>query len=193
MDTAKPGNLSRRAESAGTTEDPRCMGMEHFVVACYEKLDELDRSKHTWCFGGPAWEFAHRFTRECIQTASHFSMQKSDLSNLERARLVDIALWANEIGQCLRRSPRRPLTIKIRLSSTVAQLRWQEDTLTLDVNRHGARMECQNVVNVGDVLNVLRLDNGGQAALRVVWHRPDPSGAQQIGVEIVGKEDFWLP
>lgn len=188
-----PNSLSRRGESAGTIEDLRHIGMEPFVVASYAKLGELERSKHTWCFGGPAWEFAHRFTRECIQAATHYSMQEPALSNLERARLIDIALWANEIGQCLRRSPRRPLNIKIRLSSMIGDAHLQEDTFTLDVNRHGARMKCQNPVDPGDMLNIVRLDNGDQTAVRVVWRHPDPSGAQQIGVEVIGQEDFWLP
>ena|SRR5579863_1880204 len=131
-------------------------------------------------------------SRECIQAATHYSVQDPDLSNLERARLIDIALWANEIGQCLRRSPRRTLAIKIRLSSTIAETHWQEDTLTLDVNRHGARMKCKNPVDDGDTLNIVRLDNGDQAAVRVVWHRRDTTGVQQIGVEIMSEEDFWL-
>jgi hypothetical protein len=182
--------LSRDTEYAGTIEDLRCMGMNHFVVTSYQKLDELDRSKHTWCFGGPAWEFANRFTRECIQAATHFSAQNPDLSNLERARLIDISLWANEIGQCLRRSPRRPLTIELRLTSEIPERCWQEDTHTLDVNRYGARMKCENAVHAGDVLSVLRLDNGDETGLRVVWCHPSATGGQQIGVEVIGETDF---
>lgn len=92
-----------------------------------------------------------------------------------------------------RRSPRSPLAIPIRLISEKAGKCWEEDTHTLDVSRHGARTTCQNVVEEGDILKVLRLDNGEQFEGRVVWQRQTDSGTQEIAVEINGDKDFWIP
>jgi hypothetical protein len=169
------------------------MCLSHFIGACYDKLEQMARSTHTWSVGGPAWESARRFTRECRQIATNFSKQNSGLSNLERARLTDIAIWATELGRCLRRSPRSPFVIPIRLISEIPGRSWAEETYTIDVDRHGARIRCQNVVKNSDVLKILRPDTGETQESRVVWQRKLTSGAQEIGIEFLGDNNFWDP
>jgi hypothetical protein len=180
-------------QSSGTVDDLQLMCVAHFISTCYEELEEMQRSMRTWAFGGPDWESTRRFTQECSQAATNFIDQKRDLSNLERARLTDIALWATELGRQLRRSPRTPLSIAIRLVSDTPGRCWEENTITLDVNRHGARTICRNVANKGDILQIFRLDTGEQVESRVVWQRQTAPGAQEVGLETIGDKDFWIP
>lgn len=169
------------------------MCLTHFIVSCYEKLEQMARSTHTWSVGGPAWESARCFTRECKQIATNFSKHNSGLSNLERARLTDIAIWATELGRCLRRSPRSPFTIPMRLISEMPGRSWVEETYTVDVDRHGARIRCQNVVKTGDILKIFRPDTGEQEESRVVWQQKLPSGIHEIGIEFLAAKNFWDP
>jgi len=162
------------------------MCLAHFVNSCYARLEELSRSTHTWAIGGTAWESARDFVRECVQTATRFSQHVPAPSNLERARLVDIATWATELGRRLRRSPRNPVAITIRLmSEQPGGLYWEEETYTLDISCHGARMNCKHAVKNDDVLKVLRLDTGEQLEARVVWHRLTSSGSYELGIEFL--------
>ena len=161
------------------------MCLTHFIKTCYRELDELNRSTHTWSVGGPAWESARIFFQDCVQIAASFSQQKSNLSNIERAQLVDISIWASELGQRLRRGPRNPLAIAIRLSSEMPGHRWQEETYTLDINRHGARANCQHAVKKDDILTVQRLDTGEQMDARVVWQRQTRYYTHEFGMEFL--------
>ena len=182
-----------QCSGSGKADDLQHMCLAHFIVTCYQKLEQMARSTHTWSVGGPAWESARRFTMQCRQIATNFPKQNSDLSNLERARLTDIAIWATELGRCLRRSPRSPFAIPIRLISEMPGRSWVEETYTVDVDRHGARTRCQNAVKHGDLLKILRPDTGGEEESRVVWQRKLSSGAHEIGIEFVGANNFWDP
>jgi hypothetical protein len=182
-----------RCSGSGAAADLQHMCLSHFIVTCYEKLEQMARSTHTWSVGGPAWESARRFTMQCKQIATNFPKQNSGLSNLERARLTDIAIWATELGRCLRRSPRSPFAIPIRLISEMPGRSWVEETYTVDVDRHGARTRCQNVVKNGDILKIFRPDTGEQEESRVVWQQKLPSGGHEIGIEFLGAKNFWDP
>jgi hypothetical protein len=157
----------------------------HFVANSYEKLEKLSHSTHTWSVGGEAWESARNFVRECVQSATSFSQKNTAISNLERARLVDIATWATELGRRLRRSPRNTLANTIRLISERPGHCWEEETYTLDISLHGARTKCRHTVKREDILKVLHLDTLEQVEARVVWQRSTTSGAQEIGIEFL--------
>jgi hypothetical protein len=170
---------------SATALDVRYVCLGHFISICYENLEELSQNTRKWSFGGTQWEFARRFTQECIEGAISFSRQSPELSNLERARLLDLLLWSTELGKRLRRSPRAPEAANIRLISEKPGNLWVEETRTLDTSQHGARTQCQHTVKNDDILKVLRLDTGEQAQARVVWHRPTASGAQEVGLEFL--------
>jgi hypothetical protein len=172
-------------QGSGTVVELRQLCLAHFISTSYGKLQELSQSTHTWTVGGTAWEFARDIIQDCVQTATHFSQAGSNLSNLERARLMDIAIWATELGRRLRRSPRSPKVIAIRLISEKPGNCWEEETYTLDISRHGARTKCQHKLKKDDTLKVLRLDTQEQVESRVVWHRPIKSGAQEVGIEFL--------
>jgi hypothetical protein len=172
-------------QSTGTAPNLRGMCLAHFISTCYGKLEQLSRSTHEWFVGGTAWESAHSFVQECVQTATNFSQQTAEISNLERARLVDITIWAAELGRQLRRSPRNPLAISIRLISEMPGHCWEEETQTLDISRHGARTQCQHTVKNDDILKVFRLDTMEQLEARIVWQRQRAAGTQEIGIEFL--------
>lgn len=164
------------------------MCIAHFITACYQKLEEMNRTTHTWSVGGAAWESARRFVQDCVQTATGLSRQSHGLSNLERARLADIAIWAAELGRQLRRSPRSTLAIPIRLISEGPGNSWEEEMCTLDISRHGARVICHHVAKDDDILKVHRLDTLEQVEGRVVWQHQTTSGTQEIGIEFLRVE-----
>ena len=170
---------------AGTVADLGQLCLTHFISTCYGKLEELSMSTHNWSVGGAAWESARDFIQDCVQTATRYSQESSNLSNLERARLMDIVIWATEVGRRLRRSPRSSEVIAIRLISEKPGYCWEEETYTLDISRHGARLKCQHKLKKDEILKFFRLDTNEQVESRVVWHRTMKSGAQEVGIEFL--------
>lgn len=176
-------------QRSSTVFDLRQMCLEHFITTCYEKLEVVSKNRQLWSVDGTAWESASHIIQECGQRAGDLSQQKSELSNLEHARLLDIALWAAELGQQVRRSRRSPLAIAIRLISERPGGYWEEETHTLDISRHGARMNCQHAVKNAEILKVVRIVTGEQTEARVVWQRLTTPGTQEIGIEFINGGD----
>jgi len=185
VQTAEQCSVPECQQSSTAAPSLGRMCLKHFIKASYRTLEELNRSTHTWSVGGAAWDSARRFVQECVQIATSFTQQKIQVSNLERAQLVDITIWAAELGHRLRRSPRNPLAITIRLISEMPGQMWEEETYTLDLSRHGARTKCQHVVKNDDVLRVVRLDTAEQLNARIVWQRQKTPGTQEIGIEFL--------
>ena len=86
------GCLEHGATALGN-EDLCC---DHFVLRCYEFLQQIDaeRGKHSIDFV---------FTTDlkdsvnnCLHGALEISLRSEALSNLQKARLLDIMLWAGE-------------------------------------------------------------------------------------------------
>jgi hypothetical protein len=77
----------------------------HFISTCYAKLEDLNQNTQTPFVGGTEWESARTFVQECIQTAASISQHDPELSNLDRARLLDILFWANELDRRFLRDP----------------------------------------------------------------------------------------
>lgn len=176
---------------AKTTVESRGVCLLHFFKVSYEKLDKLSRETGNWSYGGAEWESARRITKECAQGASDYSQNVSELSNLERARLLDIAMWAAELGRRLRRSPRRPLKLNIRVISELPGRSWSEETYTVDVGRDGTQIVCTNAAEIGDILDIIRLDTAEQMQVRVIWRRRMSSGVHEVGTEVVGSKCVW--
>lgn len=165
--------------------------LAHLFTTCYERLEAINQNSKNWLFDETGLESERRFINECAQQATRIAWEEPALTNLERARLLDILLWANDLRKRFRRSPRNTISIPIRLISKMPRRWWHEETQTLDVSRHGAQTKCLHAVKDGDVLKVLRLDTGELAEARVVWRREKPFGAKEIGLEITDHENFW--
>ena len=165
------------------------MCLDHFIATCYENLETVSKSRHAWSVDGFARESASHIIQECTQRAGELLQQRFEFSNLERARLLDIILWATELGQQVRRSPRSTMTISIRLISDTPGRCWEEETHTLDMSSRGARMKCQHEVQNGGILKVVRIDTGQQMEARVVWQRRTAPETQEIGIEFINCGD----
>ncbi len=69
--------------------------VNHFADYCYRRLEEcekaLDDRRHQ------ELESVRGFLRECATQAAKLLLIGGELQNVERARLFDIMLWANEL------------------------------------------------------------------------------------------------
>jgi hypothetical protein len=165
------------------------MCLEHFITACYEKLEALSKNRHLWSVNGTTPASTSHTIQECAERAGALSQQLPEISNLGRARLLDIALWAAELGRQVRRSPRSTFPVTIRLISERPGRYWEEETQTLDMGRYGARMKCRHATENDDILKVVRIDTGKQIEARVVWQRRTAPGTHEIGIEFIDDAD----
>jgi hypothetical protein len=69
---------------------------DHFVLRCYEFLQQIDaeriRSRNDFLFTTSLKDSVNN----CLHGALEISLRSDGLSNLQRARLLDIMLWAGE-------------------------------------------------------------------------------------------------
>src|SRR6201981_721653 len=70
---------------------------EHFLVACYEVLGRLDRGMGLSTRGATEAREAKRVADECVRGVLAVSLNAAELSNLQKARLLDVLLWAADI------------------------------------------------------------------------------------------------
>jgi hypothetical protein len=82
---------------------------DHFVLRCYEFLQQID-AEHSGndndCLSAPDLKSS---INNCLQGALDVSLRSASLNNLQKARLLDIMLWAGEYahrsGSSLSRRP----------------------------------------------------------------------------------------
>jgi hypothetical protein len=90
-----------------------------------------------------------------------------------------------------RRSPRVSARFALWLRREEAGRTWEEETETRLVSRFGAGLECRHLVEPGANLAITRRDTGRRATARVAYRRFSEDGCREIGVELVGCENFW--
>jgi len=108
MDTMLPARTCTldSCESAAVAvlaEQNLCLS--HFFSYCYARLEKFD--PRTRKSGSPASDVLgkRRFVEECSRAVLDLSFRCETLSNLQRARLLDILLWAGELFVLLRLAP----------------------------------------------------------------------------------------
>lgn len=69
---------------------------DHFVLRCYEFLHELDGARLRGEGQVNSSSDATSSINRCLQGALDVSLRSASLSNLQKARLLDIMLWAGE-------------------------------------------------------------------------------------------------
>src|SRR2546426_12758020 len=99
-----------------------------------------------------------QFVEESARQATHIAHSVDDLDNLQRARLLDILLWAGELIRRLRRGPRKAAIVPLQLRSETPGRPWGGETKTRMPSRHGALVGCHHPVEVGEDLKGLRFD-----------------------------------
>jgi hypothetical protein len=82
--------------------DQQDLCLNHFLLRCYEKLEGVDpRGRKTGAFAADPASL-QAFIEECSRKALDVSIRCENLDNLQRARLLDIMLWAGELYVLLR-------------------------------------------------------------------------------------------
>ena len=181
------------AEAAVVSLGDRSVCRTHYLASCYKRLEEISRSvsiKHYNMTQEEA-ESANRFLQDCMRSAADFASAQQMPSNLERAQVYDVLLWASELHGRLRRSPRKAAKFPILLCSEIPGRTWEVRTETQVVSRHGMRLTCNADIRPKDTLICIRLDNGRRAEANVAWAGRTDSGATDAGLELVREENFW--
>jgi hypothetical protein len=95
--SAKTCSMESCGEPAVAVLAKQALCMDHFVIQCYERFDEAN--PFAGKDPGRAHELAARMAgvEECSQQALRVCLSEKKLTNLERARLMDILLWAGEL------------------------------------------------------------------------------------------------
>jgi hypothetical protein len=178
-------------QAAGATLEGEALCRGHFISASYtqlEQYEEMQKAHRVRVFDA---ESARRFINQCSRQADELEHATKDLDNLDRARLLHIILWANELGSHLRRSPRKAASIPVRLSCDKLGSAWEEETQTVLLSRYGAALECGHFAKQGEPVQLVRLDTGQEVQARVAWQRPAERDGILIGIEFVDCENFW--
>ena len=97
-------NCCERAcdSAAATSLDQQALCLNHFLLRCYTKLEALDPRGQKSRQERVDLASMRAFIEECSNKALEVSLQCENLTNLERARLLDILLWASELFLVLR-------------------------------------------------------------------------------------------
>jgi hypothetical protein len=82
--------------------DQQALCLSHFLLRCYAKLEAVDPCGQKSREERVDLAAMRAFIEECSHKALEVSLQREDLTNLERARLLDILLWASELFVILR-------------------------------------------------------------------------------------------
>jgi hypothetical protein len=87
------------------TLDNQALCLDHFFTKCYATLECLERwraqsshklAKESQTVSG---EQVRAFLQACSGQALNVSLQCKDMTNLQRARLLDVLLWAGELSE----------------------------------------------------------------------------------------------
>ena len=164
---------------------------EHFIETCYKRLDQCaERLGMRPQMQGES-EQIRAFLCACVERATELTRNPFHQEALERARLLDILYTAGDMIRHMRRSPRRPECIPVRLLCETPGRPWEEELRTKQISRHGAMLECVHLVRPEDWLCVQRLDTGRKARVRMAWRGPVTGRAFPVAVEFVDAENFW--
>lgn len=88
--------------AAATSLDQQALCLNHFLLRCYAQLEAVDPRGQKSREKRVDLAAMRAFIEECSRKTLEVSLQSENLTNLERARLLDILLWASELFLVLR-------------------------------------------------------------------------------------------
>ncbi|HKW32668.1 MAG TPA: hypothetical protein VJN92_06660 [Candidatus Acidoferrum sp.] len=88
--------------AAATSLDQQALCLNHFLLRCYARLEAVDPRGQKSREQRVDLAAMRAFIEECSQKTLEVCLHRGDLTNLERARLLDILLWASELFLVLR-------------------------------------------------------------------------------------------
>jgi hypothetical protein len=175
---------------AATLEGQALCG-SHFISTSYTRLEQYDVMRKEHRLGAADTESVRRFINQCSRQADEIEHGTKYLDNLDRARLLHLILWANELGSHLRRSPRKVASVSVRLCCDKLGNAWEEETQTLLLSRYGALLRCSHSAKPGEAVQLVRLDTGQAVHGRVAWQHLEEREGVRIGIEFLDCENFW--
>jgi hypothetical protein len=178
-------------EEAVASAEERALCRKHFLSYSYKRLEDISGRIHEAQFHERHSDAASHFLEDCMRDAADIACGADTPSNLERAQVLDVLLWASELHGRLRRGPRVPARLTIQLRSENPDKPWEEKTETQLISRHGAQVTCGHDVSTSDKLTCVRLDNGWRTEARVAWTSRKASGRLEVGLEFLTDKNFW--
>jgi hypothetical protein len=88
--------------TAATSLDQQDLCLSHFLLRCYAQLEAVDPRGQKSREQRVDLAAMRAFIEECSHKALEVCLHSDNLTNLERARLLDILLWASELFLVLR-------------------------------------------------------------------------------------------
>jgi hypothetical protein len=191
MTNAEQCAVAGCAQVRAATFEDKNLCATHFISACYAQLEHYDKMQKEHTMSVSEADVARHFINQCSRQADEIEHNSKNLDNLDRARLLHIILWANEMGRFLRRSPRKAAAIAVRISCDKLGNAWEEETQTVLLSQHGAALQCRRSTKPGETVLLERLDTGQKVNARVAWHHSSENTGVRIGIEFVDCENFW--
>ena len=179
------------AEAAIVSLGERSVCRSHYLAYCYKRLETISQNVKNYQMSQEEADAASRFLQDTMRSAADIASAQEMPTNLERAQVYDVLLWASELHGRLRRSPRRLARFPILLRSEIPGRSWEVRAETQVVSRHGMRVTCRADIRPKDTLTCIRLDNGRRAEATVAWTGRTDSGEFEAGLEIMREENFW--
>jgi hypothetical protein len=97
------GTTCARAEcqqAAVAVLEEKSLCLDHFFSRCYTALEDFDQYRDYSRVGREQNRARVRaFLDECSAQALNVSLRVTNMSNLQRARLLDVLLWAGELSE----------------------------------------------------------------------------------------------
>jgi hypothetical protein len=166
-----------------------CRG--HFISVCETRLEKYEQMHKAHSLSATDKEAVRRFIEECVRNVDQFEHDVRDLDEAQRKSLLNISVWANDMGRQLRRSPRKAAALTLRLYGENSDGPWEKEARTVLLSRHGASIVCGRIEKPGEDLQIERIDTGEKAQARIVWHSLLGEEGVRMGVEFVDCDNFW--
>lgn len=132
-----------------------------------------------------------QFILECEKGVLGLAQKGDGLPYREQTELVELLLRLEDTKRRLRRSVRRAASVPVLLCSGLPGHAWEEKTETLYLSRYGTALKCQHAVQTEEIISIVRLDTGRETKARVVWTKLKDDQQYEIGVEHLGRDNFW--
>jgi hypothetical protein len=174
-----------------TQLETRPLCADHFLSVSMREMDARSICLNSKPIDTAAAADLRNFLADCIRQAETFSGFEEFAAGSYQARLNAILGRISQLNRVLRRSRRMPGSVPIWLRREDPRNTWEEETWTATLSRHGAGFVCRHAVEVNGRVVLCRRDKGNRVEARVVYSHLDSDGHRQIGIEFLGKGDFW--
>jgi hypothetical protein len=173
--------------------ETRAFCLDHFISASAEEMDSRSVCLKVKPVDTAAAAGLKNFLADWVQQAETLAIAEEAEAAPHLPRLQDLLRRGSQLSRSLRRSPRMAASVPVWLRREDPRHTWEEETWTSSVSRHGAGFVCRHSVEINGHVVLCRRDKGKRVEARVVYSRFDSEGRRHIGVELLGRDDFWDP